>query len=150
MTDVPESSFWRKCTTCKKPIAFLAPYWICSVSTCNKKRSGFIFCNLNCFDAHIPVMSHREAGAIEMKAPATKEEAEKKSPYSMERTNENEILVVISKVKDYIRTSTPYDMSTSQSAMEALSDHIRALTQKAIENAKANNRKTVMDKDLKN
>src|SRR3954466_12336259 len=63
------SSFWRKCTTCKKTIGFGQHYWICSVSTCNRVRTNLVFCDLRCFDAHVPVLNHKDAGAFERVAP---------------------------------------------------------------------------------
>ena len=53
-------SIWCSCSTCKKPIAFQQTYYVCSVSTCNRKRNGFFFCSVACWDAHVPIMRHRE------------------------------------------------------------------------------------------
>ena len=58
-------SFWRRCSSCKKEIAFGAPHWICSVSSCNRKGSSYVFCSVGCWDAHVPIMRHREAWAEE-------------------------------------------------------------------------------------
>jgi len=35
------NAIWRSCSTCKKPIEFQQTYYVCSVSTCNRKRNGF-------------------------------------------------------------------------------------------------------------
>jgi hypothetical protein len=67
---------WRKCTTCKKEIAFLQKYWICNVSTCQRKRTGLVFCTLECWDAHLPVFRHKEAWAEERQAPSERVWAE--------------------------------------------------------------------------
>lgn len=67
---------WRKCTNCKKTIPFRVKYWICNVSTCQKKRAGLIFCSTECWDAHLPILRHKEAWAIERIAPSTGEWAE--------------------------------------------------------------------------
>jgi hypothetical protein len=64
---------WRKCSSCKKPIAFGAEYWVCNVSTCNRKRTGLIFCEVSCWDAHVPMMNHRESWAEERRAPTREE-----------------------------------------------------------------------------
>jgi hypothetical protein len=64
---------WRKCSSCKKPVFYGAKYWVCNVSTCNRKRTGLIFCNVSCWDAHIPMMNHRESWAEERKAPSLDE-----------------------------------------------------------------------------
>jgi histone H3/H4 len=61
-------------------------------------------------------------------------------------SDSKEVLVVTSELKKYIR-STSY-MSTSANVAPALSDTIRNLCDQAIENAKADKRKTVMDRDF--
>ncbi len=60
--------------------------------------------------------------------------------------SEKEVLVVTSKLKKYIRSSS--GMSTSANVAPALSDTIRSLCDRAVENAKADRRKTVMDRDF--
>jgi len=65
--------FWRRCSSCKSSIAFGAKYWVCNVSTCNRKRTGLIFCNVSCWDAHVPMMNHRESWAEERRAPSRAE-----------------------------------------------------------------------------
>ena len=65
--------FWRKCNSCKKPIQYGALYWVCNVSTCNRKRTGLAFCEVSCWDAHVPGMNHRESWAEERKAPTREE-----------------------------------------------------------------------------
>lgn len=60
--------------------------------------------------------------------------------------NDKEILVVASKLKKHIRSVS--GMSTSASVAPALSDIIRSLCDQAIEKAKADRRKTVMDRDF--
>jgi len=57
------------------------------------------------------------------------------------------VLVVISKVKNYIRAKS--GMNTSDGIVPVLSDHVRRLLDQAIEAAKADGRKTVLDRDLK-
>lgn len=58
----------------------------------------------------------------------------------------SEVLVVASKVKSYIKEKS--QMNTSGSVPEELSKRVVALLDKAIENAKADGRKTVMDRDV--
>lgn len=60
--------------------------------------------------------------------------------------SEKEILVVVSKLKKYIRSVS--GMNTAGSVAPALSDIIRRLCDQAIEKAKTDGRKTVMDRDL--
>jgi hypothetical protein len=62
---------WRRCSSCKADIAFGAVYFVCSVTTCNRERTGLVFCSEGCFEAHVPVMRHRDAWAVEKKAPAS-------------------------------------------------------------------------------
>lgn len=59
-----------KCTECRKDIAFGATYWQCSVSTCNRSRMPLYFCSVACWDSHLSMVRHRDAGAIEVKAPS--------------------------------------------------------------------------------
>ena len=64
--------------------------------------------------------------------------------------NENqeggEVLVVASKLKNYIREKS--GMNTSAAVMPVLSERVRALCNQAIEKAKQDGRKTVMDRDF--
>ncbi len=64
-----QPDFWRRCSSCKKPIAYAKLHWVCNVSTCNRKRTGLVFCEVSCWDAHLPLMNHREAWAEERKSP---------------------------------------------------------------------------------
>jgi histone H3/H4 len=148
--------FWRKCTTCKKAINFGQVYWVCSVSTCNRVRTDLVFCDLKCFDAHVPVMNHRDAGAFERKAPIEKDvKAQQisemiKTDQSKKRIeselSEEEILVVVSKVKAYIRSCS--GMNTSDSVMNLLSQKVRKYANRAIEQAESQGRKTILDRDI--
>ncbi len=172
--------YWRKCTTCKNPIGFGQKYWICSVSTCNRIRTDLVFCDLRCFDAHVPVLNHRDAGAFEKRAPAkganptvgTRSPAAtspgakpgaslgvisakppnaslpqaRPAAVAADRADDSEILVVVSKVKKYIRDRS--EMNTSEGAMDVLSRMIRILADQGIASATKNGRKTVLDRDL--
>ena len=64
----------------------------------------------------------------------------------MSSENNNEILVVQSKLKNYIKAAA--DMNTSGNVAPMLSQLVRGLCDQAIENAKAAGRKTVMDRDF--
>jgi len=59
---------------------------------------------------------------------------------------EKEVLVVVSKLKQYIRSAS--GMNTAGSVAPALSDVIRNLCDQAIERARKDGRKTVMDRDF--
>lgn len=58
----------------------------------------------------------------------------------------SEVLVVASKVKALIKKQS--DMNTSSSVMDALSKIVEREVSRAIERAKADKRKTVMDRDF--
>jgi hypothetical protein len=218
---------FRLCSSCKRPLEFGSRYYVCSVSTCNRARNPLTFCSLPCFEAHVPVLRHREAWAEEKLAPtrdqflAERESAEasesstgrsnpslragsgedwrvgpsgraKQRPEQvvdherLDRAAQNlrpgtdtrapsvvrqaatatrfqlaasdkellmsneegtkEVLVVISKVKAYIRAKS--SMNTSDAVTEALSDLVRQTCDQAIEKAKGEGRKTVMARDI--
>lgn len=63
-----------------------------------------------------------------------------------ESPSDKEILVVASKLKKYVRSVA--GMSTSANVLPKLSDTVRSLCDQAIENARADGRKTVMDRDF--
>ncbi len=67
--DKSQTDAWKKCSSCRKPIPYGSVYWVCNVSTCNRKRTGLFFCSVPCWDAHTPLMNHRETWAEERKAP---------------------------------------------------------------------------------
>jgi hypothetical protein len=158
-------TYWKKCSTCKKPIQFGQKYYVCSVSTCTGQRTGYSFCSMTCFEAHLPGARHRDAGAIEKIAPMTPEPASESSvgekrriipaqqASSPNRTPSSstqiphDILIVASKLKDYIRARS--EMNTSASVMDILSDIVRIECDRAIDNARREGRKTVLDRDFK-
>ena len=57
-----------------------------------------------------------------------------------------DVLIVVSKLKKYIKDRA--ELNTSGNVADALSGIIRTLCDKAIENAKNDGRKTVMDRDF--
>jgi histone H3/H4 len=59
---------------------------------------------------------------------------------------EKEVLVVISKLKTYIREKS--DFNTAGSVAPKVSDILRNLCDQAIANARKDGRKTVMDRDF--
>lgn len=69
-------SYFRLCSSCKKELPFAGTFYRCSVSTCNRARMPLTFCSVACFEAHVPVVRHREAWAEEDIAP-TREEFER-------------------------------------------------------------------------
>lgn len=160
MTSTDVSS-WRKCSSCKKPIGFGVKYFVCSVSTCNNERTGYVFCSVACFETHLPGARHRDAGAVEKVSPKQgASEPEQRAPArimikptttttssaSVKSTAPQEVLVIASRLKDYIQARSEFN--TSASVMDVLSDHLRILCDRAIDNARADGRKTVMDRDF--
>ena len=66
------AAVWKRCSVCKKDIACGGRYYLCSVSTCNRKRTQLVFCSVDCWDVHAPDARHRpDAGAVEETAPAS-------------------------------------------------------------------------------
>ena len=109
-----------------------------------------VFCSLSCWEAHQADARHRDAGAEEARSPSAaawaKELAEEQAK-SATKTDDGkvemkrvvgaaslDILVVASKLKDYI--------------MGVLSDHLRRLCDQAIEAAARDGRRTLMDRDM--
>ena len=59
---------------------------------------------------------------------------------------DDKVLVVVSKLKSYVREKS--GMNTSGNVAPRLSEKVRELCDQAIEVAKADGRKTVMDRDF--
>src|SRR5262249_43657430 len=144
---------------CKKPIAFQQTYYVCSVSTCNRTRHDFCFCSVACWDAHVPMMRHREAWAEQQTAPTReavgRDHHAEHALQNASRTpggsagtagSAHEVLIVVSKLKQYIKQHAA--MHTADSVTRVLSDHVRHLCDQAIAHATAEGRKTVMDRDF--
>ena len=174
---------WRKCNACKNPIPFHAKYWACSVSTCNRPRTGYVFCTVSCWDSHIADARHRDAWADEKYAPskeawdrelAANPEPAPAAPKPVATQGsapvrrvvcdaspttaavvegnvkladaEREMLIVVSKLKKYIKDRS--GMNTSDSVADVLSEHVRAICDDAIRAAARAERKTVLDRDV--
>ena len=150
---------WRRCNVCKEPIALGATYWTCNVSTCNRKRTGLVFCTVRCWEVHLPGANHREAWAVEKTAPDTAAEAQpaastKTGTRRLVRPNTKpaaegpprEILIVASRLKDYIRARSGYN--TSDRVLAPLSDIVRRVCDEAIVAARREGRTTVLDRDI--
>lgn len=60
--------------------------------------------------------------------------------------SESETLVIVSKLKKYIKANG--GMNTAGNVAPALSDRIRQMCNQAMENARSDGRKTVMDRDF--
>ncbi len=155
MTD---ASGWRRCSACKNTIELGARYWTCNVSTCNRKRTGLIFCSVTCWEVHLPGANHREAWAVEQRAPKTAEEAQA-PPARRRRVMDGatqgtgssgpslEVLIVASRLKDYIRARSGFN--TSDDVLDPLSEIVRRVCDDAIRNATREGRRTVLDRDVR-
>ena len=163
-----EPAAWLTCSSCKGEIGFEETYYVCSVSTCQRGPTDFRFCSVECWDAHVPVMRHRDASALERRSPSQAEwsreleqhGAVERERREMESEDEDEreeivlneenlphdVLVVVSKAKAYIRARA--GMNTSDGVMRRLSDHLRRLCDEAIRRAARDGRKTVLDRDV--
>ena len=170
---------FRVCSTCRKEIPFEGRYYVCSVSTCNRKRTGVLFCSMACWDAHLPEARHREAWAEERRAPtraewATDSEREPEplpepaavpvqpprrlvvappaspapapAPASASAAVPIEVLVVVSKLKGYVKAR--HGMNTSDGVIDVLSSILRRACDDAAARAAADGRKTIMDRDF--
>jgi len=182
---------WLKCTACRNPIPYNATHWVCSVSTCNRKGTQYVFCTVSCWDSHVADARHRDAWAVEKRAP-TKDAWERElaaSPPapapapapakpaapaapvvrrvvgessqptaapaaasaaaggSLQLADaEREVLIVVSKMKKYIKDRSGFNCSDAVADM--LSDHVRAVCDDAIRAAARDERKTVLDRDV--
>jgi hypothetical protein len=189
-----DDGVWMLCSACRKPIRFGAVHWVCSVSTCNRDRTRLVFCSVSCWDSHVATLRHRDAWAVEARAPG-RGEAEREArnepaprqaapapapaprpqqaapaprplpaaapsapaprpsvtahaggPALSNQYDHDDILVVVSKVKKYIRDRG--GMNTSEAVAEALGAHVRRVCDDAIRNAVRDGRKTVLDRDV--
>lgn len=170
-------SSWKRCGVCKRDVGFEGEYYECSVSTCSSGRSSSVFCSMACWEQHVPVMRHRDAWAEQKRSPTRSQwDAEQalfgERPGPAAKTPEgpaprrfvvdgrskavaaaapaqpvaDEVLVVASKLKNYIRARS--GMNTSDSVIAELSQILREHADRAIETARADGRKTVMDRDF--
>ena len=164
---------WKKCSGCKEPIEFSSVYFVCSVSTCNRKRTALQFCNVSCWEVHLPVARHREAWAEERIAPSEREAARleasgnNQSKPSTERkprriiasgspaetggstsakSPPQEVLIVASRLKEYVKAVSGFN--TSDGVLGPLSEIVRAEVARAVDKARSEGRKTLLDRDI--
>lgn len=170
---------WKRCGVCKHDVGFDTDYYECSVSTCASGRSHLVFCSMNCWDQHVPVMRHRDAWAEQKRSP-TKSQWEAAEALFGDKGRSggegagsdaaparrrivvdgrsapvaaaaapvaDDVLVVVSKLKAYVKARA--GMNTSDSVLTELSHIIRQHVDRAIEQARGDGRKTVMDRDFR-
>ena len=165
-----DQNFWRKCTVCKNEIGFSTKYFMCSISGCSKKRAPVQFCSVSCWSTHNEIYNHKSAWAEEEMAPSKAKWEEmnstralsdgprrrivKSSPKiesnsdvsGLDSASTEEILVVVSKLKNYIKERS--GMNTSADVMPVLSNLLREKAEGAIMKARRDGRKTVMGRDF--
>lgn len=160
-----DQNYWRNCIACKKEINFSNLYYKCSVVSCDKKRSPAQFCSVDCWDIHRSIMNHKNAGAEEYHSPskdkwvaqqaseskvrivrAEKKEMDSDPVVASGDFNEEDILIVASKLKAYVKGKT--GLNTSADVMPALSQIMREVCDKAAQNAHREGRKTLMARDF--
>ena len=169
---------WMLCSACRKPIPFGSTHWVCSVSTCNRDRTRLVFCSVACWDSHVATLRHRDAWAVEARAPMPGEAPPERrdeparrpaasepqppppaaarpagsvtahagGPALSNQYAHDDVLIVVSKLKKYIRDRS--GMNTSDAVAEALGAHVRKVCDDAIRNAARDGRKTVLDRDV--
>ncbi len=147
---------WRKCSSCKKDIGYVSPYYVCSVTTCQSKITNYAFCSVSCWDAHLPIERHRSgsAGAIERSSPSKEQALAAPRKVVVARppgagstaVSEDDVLVVVTKVRKYIHDRA--EMNTSAGVYEVLTEKVKILCDAAVEKARGEGRKTVMDRDF--
>ncbi len=113
------------------------------------------------------MMNHKDAGAFEKRAPTIAEWQKEQNPTAMGTSPSpknmasppnagagtgpgsipHDILVVVSKTKDYVRAK--HSLNTSQEVMEVLSDRLRSILDDASKRALQDGRKTLMDRDFR-
>ena len=119
---------------------------------------------------HLPVARHRKAWALEKQAPRTPYSPAASPPPRAPRRIiaktparpadtsapapssglsgdvPREILVVASRLKDYVRRRSGFN--TSERVLDPLSDILREIVDEAIQNAARDERKTILDRDV--
>jgi len=153
---VSETNYFRKCSTCKREIAYASKYQACSISSCKK----FVYCSVDCWDIHDSVLNHKSAWAEENRAPREAASGDSLSHKGVRRrivssspaanssgkSIPKDVLIVASKLKSYVKAK--HDLSTSAGVFDKLSDIVRRECDRAVDNAKAEGRKTLMDRDF--
>ena len=173
-SDDRSSVAWKRCGVCKRDLGFDAEFYECSVSTCTSGRSHPVFCSVQCWEQHVPVMRHRDAWAEQKRSPTRAEwqaasveepqavpgagaaattprrivvDSRAPSAKPAATAGADEILIVASKLKAYIRARS--GMNTSESVLDELSQIVREHADRAIEQARLAGRRTVMDRDFR-
>jgi hypothetical protein len=175
---VSEAGQWRRCSACKRAIAFGAAYQVCSVSTCNRERTGLAFCSVECWEVHLPSANHREAWAVERRAPASAAAAGASGRASAAAAGADAARATAAREatasgrRVLVRGAGPppapeapqevlivasrlkdyirakAGFNTSDGVLEPLSDIVRRVCDEAIRSASRDGRKTVLERDV--
>ncbi len=169
-----ERTYWRRCGSCRVELEFEKRYYQCSVSGCQRQRTGLVFCSVSCWEAHRASSRHRDAWAETIDAPtqrafevqleadiqrqqAQRERAQRPNPAAsspqiasdaseLATDVPKDVLVVVSKLKEFVRQRS--GMKVSDQVSLALSDYLRELADRGILAARSDGRKTVLDRDI--
>lgn len=169
---------WLKCSACKNPIPYNATHWVCSVSTCNRSRTRLVFCTVSCWDSHVAMLRHRDAWAVEAKAPSkeawerelAENPPEAAVPAPVQAAAPRKVVgaagpsaaasaegvqladaereALIVVSKMKKYIKERSGMNCSDAVAEVLSEHVRALCDDSIRAAARDDRKTVLDRDV--
>ncbi|MEZ4271506.1 MAG: hypothetical protein R3C68_08765 [Myxococcota bacterium] len=170
-------AYWRRCSNCKAHLGFNTIYWVCNVSTCNRQRTGLIFCSVDCWDAHLPMVRHKEAWAEERRSPKSADATDSDTSTAETHVKQNKSLQM--KTTSFPKAAGPFQeagatrlkdapgdeilvvaskvkayiqsrggLNTSAQVMAALSERVRQVCDDAIRSAHKNERKTVLDRDV--
>jgi len=101
-------------------------------------------------NVHIPGARHKDAAAIRERAPARMPSRSIVKPAGTATTPSKsampkEVLIIASRLKD---TSGPLGNEHVRTSDGCLSDYVRVVCDRAIDNARAEGRKTVLDRDF--
>ena len=168
---------WKKCTACKNDIRFGAAHWVCSVSTCNRSNTGYKFCTVSCWDSHVAQLNHRDAWAVDARAPTReaweREQAGNPTPAPVASAPSAPVVrrvvdapsapVAVGgpKLSDAVDRDVLIVVSKMKkyikdrsgfncgdAVVDLLSEHVRAICDDAIRAAARDERKTVLERDI--
>ncbi len=169
-TEAGNADGWRRCSSCKAWIDYEDQYYVCNVSTCNRRATNFAFCSVECWDAHLSTIPHRESWAEERRAPALPARVARQAAAAADSSARGprrilvpspgapgasgagkggaprEVLVIASRLKDYVSARSGFH--TSDSVLDPLSEILRRVLDQAMDSARREGRKTVLDRDV--
>jgi hypothetical protein len=148
------------------------------VSTCNRSRTRLVFCTVSCWDSHVAILRHRDAWAVEARAPSKEAWERELATNPPEPAPARPASPAVRRVvgdasaataaavagvqlaevvdKDVLIVVSKVKkyikdrsgMNCSDAVAELLSDHVRAICDDSIRTAARDERKTVLDRDV--